>query len=274
MDCFVAPNSIVRRIWGSSDTVLFIFAGAAAEFALNKAVDWLYYTGRLPADPLGRLFSTVDYARSIVFADYPEAEKAIARIAAIHAAVEAKRGQVIPAWAYRDVLFMLIGYSIRAFEMLERRLTPTECEEITEVFCRVGRRLGIPDLPTSYAAWRVARAQHLAQDMAASPYTQDLYRQYRKHLGGPRYWLLRRVQGLLVPPGVRQLLGLHRERWLRPVLALYLSSRHLAVSQWTKRLMLPPEYQARISALDAVPAVGLPARQTVCPFPHAQLRAR
>jgi hypothetical protein len=67
MQSFVETNSIVRKIWGKSDTVLFIFAGAAAEFALNKAVDWLYYTGKLPSDPLGRLFSTVRYARGIVF---------------------------------------------------------------------------------------------------------------------------------------------------------------------------------------------------------------
>ena len=60
---FVPESSIVRTIWGKSDTILFIFAGSAAEFALNKAVDWLYYTGKLPADPLGRLFSTVAYAR-------------------------------------------------------------------------------------------------------------------------------------------------------------------------------------------------------------------
>ena len=45
MRYFVEPNSIVRRIWGKGDTILFIFAGASAEFALNKAVDWLYYTG-------------------------------------------------------------------------------------------------------------------------------------------------------------------------------------------------------------------------------------
>jgi hypothetical protein len=66
MQFFVEKNSIVRKIWGKSDTVLFIFAGASAEFALNKAVDWLYFTGKLPADPLGRLFSTVRYARKIV----------------------------------------------------------------------------------------------------------------------------------------------------------------------------------------------------------------
>src|SRR6476646_8151083 len=131
MEYFVAKGSVVRQIWGKSDTILFIFAGAAAEFALNKAVDWLYFTGRLPADPLARLFSTVDYARRIVFADRAGAERAIDSIAAIHAAVEAKRGQPIPAWAYRDVLFMLISYSMRAFEVLERPLTAAECEEIT-----------------------------------------------------------------------------------------------------------------------------------------------
>jgi len=64
---YVKADSIVRRIWGKSDTILLIFAGAAAEFALNKAVDWLYFTGRLPSDPLGRLFSTVAYAREIIF---------------------------------------------------------------------------------------------------------------------------------------------------------------------------------------------------------------
>src|SRR6478672_1264744 len=113
MQLFVEKKSVVRKIWGKADTVLFIFAGASAEFALNKAVDWLYFTGRLPADPLARLFSTVEYARKIVFSEQGSAEKAIDTIAAIHGAVEAKRGMAIPDWAYRDVLFLLIDYSIR-----------------------------------------------------------------------------------------------------------------------------------------------------------------
>src|SRR6188474_420871 len=116
MQFFVEKNSVVRKIWGKSDTVLFIFAGAAAEFALNKAVDWLYFTGKLPKDPLGRLFSTVEYARQIVFSEKESAEKAISTMAKIHAGVENKRGAAIPDWAYRDVLFMLIDYSIRSFE--------------------------------------------------------------------------------------------------------------------------------------------------------------
>ena len=273
MSYFVAPESIVRRIWGTSDTVMFIFAGAAAEFALNKAVDWLYFTGRLPADPLGRLFTTVEYARRIVFADQAGAERAIAAIAAIHGAVEAKRGLAIPDWAYRDVLFMLIAYSIKAFEVLERPLTSAECEEITTVFCRVGQRMGIPDLPASYPAWLLAREQHLAQNLAASAYTADLYRQYRKHLGGPRYHLLRAIQGRVVPPVVRALLRLPSGGFLRPALAFYSHTKQLPVSQWAKNALLPADYLARIRALDTAPVepaepsgtVAIPLR---CPLRH------
>ncbi|TPG63563.1 oxygenase MpaB family protein [Hymenobacter nivis] len=268
---FVAPGSIVRRIWGTADTVLFIFAGAAAEFALNKAVDWLYFTGRLPADPLGRLFSTVDYARRIVFADRAGAERAIDAMAAIHAAVEAKRGRPIPAGAYRDVLFLLIAYSIRAFEVLERPLTGPEREEIVAVFCRVGQRMGIPGLPTGYADWQAARAAHLAAHLVPSPYTADLYRQYRRHLGPLRYPLLRAVQGLVVPPTVRALLHLGTGAAVRPALAAYRRTRQLALSQWAKSTLLPAAYRARIHALDGAPAAEAalpPPTAARCPMGH------
>src|SRR5687768_13504110 len=112
---FAQEESIVRTTWGQSDIILFIFAAAAAGFALNKAVDWLYFTGKLPADPLGRLFSTVSYARKIVFSPMDDANKAIDTIQQIHRTVEGARGYSIPDWAYRDVLFMLIHYSIAAF---------------------------------------------------------------------------------------------------------------------------------------------------------------
>ena len=131
---FVPSDSIVRQIWGKSDTVLFVFAGASAEFALNKAVDWLYFTGKLPNDPLGRLFSTANYARRIVFSGEQEALQAIEQLRMIHTAVETKRGQQIPEWAYRDVLFMLIHYSIASFELLERPLNQPEKDELHQVF--------------------------------------------------------------------------------------------------------------------------------------------
>ncbi len=122
--------------------MLFIFAGAAAEFALNKAVDWLYFTGKLPADPIGRLFSTVSYARLIVFADMDTALKSIDRISAIHAGVESMRGQEIPQEAYRDVLFMLIHYSITAYELLGKKTYRRRKRRSGECFYKSGKEDG------------------------------------------------------------------------------------------------------------------------------------
>ncbi|WP_317191345.1 oxygenase MpaB family protein [Hymenobacter guriensis] len=248
------PDSVVRAIWGKADTVLFIFAGAAAEFALNKAVDWLYFTGRLPADPLARLFSTVEYARRIVFAERAGAEQAIDSITAIHAAVEAKRGMAIPAWAYRDVLFMLIDYSIRAFETLERPLSPAEKQEVFAVFTRIGQRMGIPELPSSHAKWLQTREEHLAQHLEYSTFTADLYQQYARHLGPVRYRLLLQAQRVVAPLQVRQLLRLGRTPWLRPALFIYRYTQHLRFSKWARTSLLPDEYRQKILRLDIVPS--------------------
>src|SRR5688500_20371348 len=91
MNDFVGRNSIVRKIWGDADTMLLVFAGCAAEFALNRAVDWLFFTGKLPRDPIGRLFATASYAQQIVFADDLTASAAFDRIRAVHGSVERQR---------------------------------------------------------------------------------------------------------------------------------------------------------------------------------------
>ena len=242
--------SIVRKIWGKSDTVLFIFAGSAAEFALNKAVDWLYFTGRLPADPLGRLFSTVSYARQIVFSEYHEAVCAIDKINSIHKTVEEKRGAQIPDWAYRDVLFMLIDYSIRSFEVLERKLTEEEKEEAFNVFYRVGLQMGITGLPLNYREWLIMRKQHLQDDLICSDFTRDLYQQYRKHLGWVRYQLLKQAQVLVVPERVNLLLALGNIPFLLPVLNFYKLCRKLNMEGLLRDAILPAEYKKEIKELD------------------------
>ena len=250
MNNFVNQQSIVRQIWGKGDTVLFIFAGAAAEFALNKAVDWLYFTGRLPADPIGRLFSTVTYARRIVFAEQENANKAIDQITAIHKKVEAARGGSIPAWAYRDVLFMLIFYSIASYELLERRLTEAEKEEVFDVFYRVGERMGLEDLPQNYLQWLQARNMHLQNDLAKSNYTVHLMQQYKKHLGTMRYFILLQVQAMLVPKGVKDLLGLKPPIMGKLFLFGYKGSRLVKVDPFVKAVLLPAKYQFQIKQLD------------------------
>ncbi len=250
MGYFVEESSIVRKIWGKSDTILFIFAGASAEFALNKAVDWLYFTGKLPSDPLGRLFSTVNYARGIVFAEEKTAFNTIDRITSIHNAVENARKDRIPDWAYRDVLYMLIHYSIAAFELLERKLNPIEKEEVFNVFFRVGRRMNIPNLPVNFDSWLIDRDIHLKQDLQFSKYSGDLFFQYRKHLGPFRYKLLVEGQKLVVPQRVKQLLGFNKIYLLRPVLAMYKVSRFLKLDWFLKSIVLPGNYRNQIKSLD------------------------
>jgi hypothetical protein len=253
MEFFVDKQSIVRRIWGKGDTVLFVFAGASAEFALNKAVDWLYFTGRLPADPLGRLFSTVMYARLIIFSEKEAAEKAIDKITSIHTAVENNRGAKIPDWAYRDVLFMLIHYSLASFELLERKLTVAEKEDLFDVFSRVGLRMGLKGLPANFNDWLKMRDEHLHHDLEKSHYTIDLYKQYRKHLGAVRYKLLKESQKLVVPQHAKQLLKLGKLSWLSPILAVYKLSRKIRMDWFLKSIVLPAQYKKQIKELDIAP---------------------
>ncbi len=250
MEYFVEKGSVVRKIWGRSDIILFIFAGASAEFALNKAVDWLYFTGKLPSDPLGRLFSTVSYAREIVFSTQEDAHSAIDKIKSIHQAVEKDRGGKIPDWAYRDVLFMLIYYSKAAFELLERKMNPEEKEELYQVFYRVGERMELKELPEDYVEWVPVRQSHLEQDLEKSPYSLDLFKQYRKHLGAFRYRMLIEAQKLVVPAKVRSLLGFNPVHWLRPSVPVYKFSKNLGLDGMIKDLLLPSDYKTQIQALD------------------------
>jgi hypothetical protein len=250
MKYFVSEDSIVRKIWGRADTTLFIFAGSAAEFALNKAVDWLYFTGKLPADPLGRLFSTVTYSRMILFSEEEAALRAIDKITAIHKGVEQNRGAQIPDWAYRDVLFLLIDYSVRSFELLERKLTESEKADVFDVFYRVGQRMQLTGLPTTLAEWEQQRAQHLQDDLAYSRYTADLYHQYRLHLGRLRFYILKQVQLLLTPARVSSLLPLGHTRWLTPILSCYKLLRRLKIERTFRNALLPLAYKEQVLAMD------------------------
>jgi len=250
MQDFVQKGSIVRSIWGKSDTILFIFAGAAAEFALNKAVDWLYFTGKLPSDPLGRLFSTVRYARWIVFSPMDEANAAIDKLHQIHQGVEQSRGASIPDWAYRDVLFMLIHYSIAAYELLEKKLTDAQKQEVYDVFYRVGLRMGLKELPPNYTEWLPVRKAHLQQNLQQSIYTADLFKQYKKHLGAGRYKVLIEGQKLVVPEEVKKLMRFRGCSLLTPVVPLYKMSRLVQMDWLLKKLLLPAAYEDQIRELD------------------------
>ena len=249
MPDFVEKNSIVRRIWSDPDLILLVFAGSAAEFALNRAVDWLFFTGSIPDDPIGRFFSTVTYAQKIVFAKESEAREIVGRINSIHAGVERAREETIPNWAYRDVLYMLIDYSERAFELLHRKLSNIERAELYAAFRRLGEMMNIPELPTDYATWQADRRLHLERDLEYTDYTRRLFEQYRKHLGEWRYRLLLDVQALLVPHRVRRLLKLSAANPLSYLIWSYGVVDRLGLHAIIRRALLPPEHWKAVERL-------------------------
>ena len=254
--------------------VLLVFAGSAAEFALNRAVDWLFFTGKVPGDPLGRLFATARYAQQIVFADELDASSTLDRIRAIHSAVERQRGLRIPEWAHRDVLYMLIDYSERAYELLHRPLSPNEQNELYDVFYRVGMGLGISHLRPSYMEWRADRDLHLTADLLFTEGTERLFAQYRRHLGPWRYRLLLRVQAILAPRYVRSLLQFKSATWLRGVMRFYPMLVRIGLQSMIRRLLLPPSYLPTVRGLDHMPPITGGARDGPVSYPTPFLNDR
>jgi hypothetical protein len=250
MKTFVDDTSIVKKIWSTTDITLFIFAGASAEFALNKEVDWLYFTGKLPADPITRLFSTVQYAQYIIFKEEKEAIASIQQINSIHQHIESARGLKISDEGYQDVLYMLIHYSISSFELLERKLTSEEKNEVVDTFARIGDQMHIPDIPTDYNDWKKRYDNQQTRRLLKSSYTEDLFKQYKKHLGAFRYFLLLDIQRMLVSGHVNELLGLGRPRLVHLLIPFY---RQIRTFRWHKRLilmMVPRKFIKQVQAMD------------------------
>jgi hypothetical protein len=178
---------------------------------------------------------------------------AIDKIKSIHGEVEKSRHALIPDWAYRDVLFMLIYYSISSFELLERKLTGAEKDEVYGVFYRLGMRLQLKDLPENYLDWLPVREEHLLQNLEKSKNSIDLFKQYKKHLGTFRYFILKQSQIMVVPKHVNELLQLGKYSLLTPVLPIYQLSAMLNLSWVFKEIILPARYKFQIKNLDTVP---------------------
>jgi hypothetical protein len=145
---------------------------------------------------------------------------------------------------------MLIHYSVASFELLVRKLTSAEKEEVFDVFCRVGSRMGLKDLPTNYTQWTVSRNEHLFLDLKKSDYTTDLFLQYRKHLGWLRYKILIEAQKLVVPLHVRELLGFSSLPFFVAVVGLYKIARTMKIDWFLVSAILPSQYKKQIKDLN------------------------
>ena len=145
---------------------------------------------------------------------------------------------------------MLIHYSIASYELLERKLSDEEKEEVYHVFYRMGARMGLKELPPTYPEWLPMRQLHLMANLQKSEYTTDLFQQYRKHLGTVRFRVLVEGQKLVVPQRVKELLHFSDFSWLTPVVPLYKLSRVIKLDGLFKTILLPSEYKEQINDLD------------------------
>lgn len=248
---FASP--VTRRVWGSPDAIILIFAASAAEFAAIKAVDWLFFTGKLPEDPIGRFFGTVAFAQRIFFGDPKEAEAAISAMNRAHRHVEEARGEEIPQWAYRDVLFMLIDNAEEAHEVVFGPMSEGDKAACLEDALAVGRAMGLAGLPEAYDEYRAQRKRQLAEDYARTPLTDELYARYRAALGPLRFRLLKLVQASLVPDELRPVLGLRESGLVGLLLNLY---RHLPGGGNKLRplhsIVLPRKFAGKLGGIERV----------------------
>lgn len=241
---------VIRRIWGSPDAIMLIFAGGAAEFAAIKAVDWLFFTGALPGAPIARFFETMRYAQHVFFADPAEAAAAVEQVNRIHSSVERARGVAIPDWAYRDVLFILIDYGERAHAIVFGPMTEAERQAHFAALIAIGQAMRIPELPESYPAYQGQRHQQLLVDYAHTPLTDELYVCYRRDLGAVRYWLLRLLQGSLLPAELRPVVNLTSNPLINTLLRCYrLLPGDGNKVRWLHGILLPRRYAQQVRSL-------------------------
>ena len=209
-------DDLLRRIWGHPSCVLLIFAGSSAEFAVNPAAEWLFYTGRLPADPIERFIGTVRYSRALVFASTREGyRRTVDDIRAIHTHLERARGRPISATAYLDVLFMNIEYSIRSFPLVfGTQLSHEAKDSVVASFRHMADLMKIPNAPADYDSYVRVRQERL-RALAHSVWTDRLMASYGRALGPLGYFVLITVYGALVEPVVLSELGITRSWFSR-----------------------------------------------------------
>jgi hypothetical protein len=108
----------------------------------------------------------------------------------------------------------------------------------------------LKDLPTNYNEWKRSYAEHLQNDLERSRLTDDLFKQYKKHLGDFRYAILVEAQKSLVPARVKELMQFSKISFMPFIIPPYKFFRLIKLDKLIKLLILPAKYKAQIEALD------------------------
>jgi hypothetical protein len=110
--------------------------------------------------------------------------------------------------------------------------------------------MGLKEIPASYQSWLPSREAHLQNDLVRSNFTDDLFAQYKKHLGSFRYMILLQSQKLVVPKRVAELLEFSKFEPIRPLVPIYQIGKKVGLDVLVKFMLLPPMYRQQIKGLD------------------------
>ena len=202
----VAQQTTAQRIWSNPTGMLLVFAGASAEFAVHPNLDWLFFTGKLPSDPIARFLSTINTLAELLDLPPNARGQAARELRAVHTRLEESRGIKIPDVGYRDVLCMNSYYSIVGVPFTGARpLSRQEADEVVTELSSFGHEMGIPNLPTSFEELCQMRQARFAA-YQPTRYTQHLLYAYRRSLGRVNYRLLLSLYPLLLEPELLRLL--------------------------------------------------------------------
>lgn len=207
-------SDITRQIWGDPENVLLIYAGAAAEFALHPENNWLFYTGKLPANPLRRFQDTLQYQQRLFFLPQEKVPLVARHIKDLHRQVEEKKSKEqgeshISDHAYLQVFSMLIEYGITGWEYLNRQtLSRKKREEYFNDIHLVAVMMEIADFPQDYHHYQTLRTQIVVRELQFNIHTRELMESYRHNLGFIPSWLLAQFQARFIDPILSRRLGL------------------------------------------------------------------
>jgi len=229
-------SEITRTIWGDAENIVLIFAGSAAEFALNPENHWLFYTGKLPSDPLRRFVTTVQYQRKLFFTPQ-EALPALAKhLKGIHNGLEQRRsreqGEIrISDQAYLQVFSMLIEYGILGYEYLHRRtLSQEQRETYFNDIRSIALMMDVRNFPEDYRRYLARRTGMVATELHCNAFTRELMDAYRKKLSAFSYWGLLQFQARFIHPTLAGRLNLKTNRLFEWVYWLYPRVRFQPIS--------------------------------------------
>ena len=250
-------HEITRQIWTDIDNLVLVYVGSAAEFPLVPENDWLFYTGKLPAQPMDRFIDTIRVNHRIFTSPRDEIRALAVQIRDVHRTLEQRRSseegarRVISNAAFKQVGAMLIDYGIRGYEYLHRRpLSDGEKEMYYADEREFLTMMEIEDVEPDYAAFSASRARMLSDVYARNELTDRFFDAYRQSLGSFRYGILTRVMACLVPDPIREKAGLRRSLAWEVAYRLYPALR-CALTTWvTRKLLLTPSVRGVLHDLE------------------------